>query len=281
MIHPRRDDYGAGRAIMYSMDVEREFAPVARALRDAIIEHYRDRGEQLDTVAGLRTLDTNSSLVARRGALVLEVLARSGGPASIDGLRVADLGCGFGALSLYFAVAGADVTGVDPNTERPAVAAAVADAFSLPATFERGWVDDLVLPVASFDVAVLNNSLCYVVPRADRMRALRHTHQLLVAGGWAVLRNPSRAALLDPFTGLPLVHQLPPRLARRLTRRRTSPRSDVRLRTARSASLRSCGAQASPRSTTTGPECRGGVRLAISITRRGVHWSRPSPILHF
>ena len=61
------------------------------------------------------------------------------------------------------------------------------------------------------------------MPRSERMRALRHTLRVLVPGGWLVTRNPSRMAPLDPFTGLPLVHQVPPALAARLLRRRTPP----------------------------------------------------------
>jgi SAM-dependent methyltransferase len=218
------------------MTLERQFAPVVHALRDGIIEHYAERGQRLDTDAGLRTLDTNSTLAARRAGTLLEVLAASGGPAGVDGLRVADLGCGFGALSLYFAAGGAEVIGIDPHTERSAVAAGIARRLGLAATFERGWIDDLVLPGESFDVAVLNNSLCYIVPRAQRRSALRHTLRILHPGGWIVMCNPSRIAPTDPFTGLPLLHQLPPELARRLTRRRTPARSHVRLQTAFAAS---------------------------------------------
>jgi SAM-dependent methyltransferase len=218
------------------MTVEQRFAPVAHELRDGIIEHYRDRGQRLDTEAGLRTLDTNSTLAPRRAGVLLEVLAAGGGPADVAGLRIADLGCGFGALSLYFAAAGAEVVGIDPHRARSAVSADIARRLSLAATFQLGWIDDLVLPSESFDLAVLNNSLCYIVPRAQRRRAMHHMLRILAPGGWVVMTNPSRAAPTDPFTGMPLIHQLPPGLARRLTRGRTPPRSHVRLLTAAGAS---------------------------------------------
>ncbi len=51
------------------------FAPVAHDLRDGIIEHYERRSESLDSPAGLVTLDTNSILAARRGRLLLRLLA--------------------------------------------------------------------------------------------------------------------------------------------------------------------------------------------------------------
>lgn len=215
---------------------ERAFAPVCRALRDGIIEHYRDRGEAIDDDAGLRTLDTNSTLVPQRARLMVE-LARGRGLGSVEGLEVADLGCGFGALALYFAALGARVTGIDPNHERLAVAAAVAAELGLDATFRRGWVEAAPLPDAAFDLLVLNNSFCYVTERSDRREGLRHALRIARPGAWLVMRNPSLGTPLDPFTGLPLVHQLPGPLAApalKLTARGRT-RSQVRLMTAGAA----------------------------------------------
>jgi SAM-dependent methyltransferase len=212
-------------------ELEMRFAPVSRALRGAIIEHYAERREPLDHPAGLRTLDTNSTLVAARGAIVLGLLRRSRGTASLDGVDVVDLGCGFGGLSLYLAVAGARVVGVDPNAERFGVAERLAARFGLDARFVQGWMEELPLDDQAFDVAVMNNSLCYLVGRADRRRALGHALRVLRPGGWLVIRDPARAAPLDPFSGLPLVHQLPRRLARGVVRAAGRHRSDVRLRT--------------------------------------------------
>src|SRR5271165_5473465 len=101
------------------------FAPIAHDLRDVIIEHYERRSESLDTPAGLVTLDTNSMLAARRGRLLLRLLAEQGaGP--VAGRRVLDLGAGFGALALYCAHLGGEVVAVDPNEERMGVALAIA-----------------------------------------------------------------------------------------------------------------------------------------------------------
>jgi SAM-dependent methyltransferase len=211
-------------------ELDTRFAPVARALREAIIEHYANRREPLDHPAGLRTLDTNSTLVAARGAIVLGLLRRSRGTPSLDGVDVVDLGCGFGGLSLYLAVAGARVVGVDPNAERFGVAERLAARFRLDARFVQGWMEELRLEDQAFDVAVMNNSLCYLVARADRRRAFGHALRVLRPGGWLVIRDPARAAPLDPFSGWPFVHQLPPRLSRHIVRVGGAQRSDVRLR---------------------------------------------------
>jgi len=56
-----------------------------------------------------------------------------------------------------------------------------------------------VLADEQFALAVLNNSLCYIVARRERVRALRHTLRVLVPGGWVVMRNP--ALLLESPQG--------------------------------------------------------------------------------
>lgn len=167
----------------------------------------------------------------RRAGLLAELVARRSGRDSIDGLEIADLGCGFGAMSLWFASAGARVVGVDPNRERLEVGASVARALGLDASFRRGWVEALPLPDAAFDLIVVNNSLCYVTERSDRRSALSHAMRASRPGGWLVMRNPSIASPMDPFTGLPVVHQLPARLVGPLLglSRRGRSRSQVRL----------------------------------------------------
>jgi SAM-dependent methyltransferase len=201
-------------------------------LRDEIIEHYRERGERIDDEAGLRTLDTNSTLVPQRADLLLDLLAKRGMGEALDGLEVADLGCGFGAISLYLASQGARVTGIDPNLERMEVGASISRELNLSATFRRGWIEALPLSDATFDLIVLNNSLCYLTDRSDRRAALSHCLRIARPGARLVIRNPSVSSPLDPFTGLPLVHQVPEALARpflRLTARGRT-RSKVLLR---------------------------------------------------
>ena len=56
--------------------------------------------------------------------------------AGMVGQRLYDMGCGIGADSLAFAAAGADVTGLDSDTLRIAMARHNASALGLPARFE-------------------------------------------------------------------------------------------------------------------------------------------------
>ena len=210
-----------------------DFNPISRALRGEIIEHYRSLGEAIDDEAGLRTLDTNSTLVPQRAELLLGLIGRFSGSGSIEGLDVADLGCGFGAISLYFANLGARVTGIDPKPERLEVGAEVAGRLGLDASFKRGWIEEAPLPDAAFDIVVLNNSFCYLTERSDRSRALRQALRISRPGGGVVMRNPTLGSPVDPFTGLPLVHQLPSAITEPVLRfvRSNGNRSKVRLKT--------------------------------------------------
>ena len=205
------------------------FSPIAQELRDEIIEHYERRGERLDTAAGRRTLDTNSTLAARRGRLLLRLLAEQGAP-PVAGRRLLDLGAGFGALSLYFAHLGAEVVAVDPNTARMEVAAAIAARRGLPVSAVSAHAELLPLPEDSVEVVVANNSLCYIVqPDAERL-ALAEILRVLRAGGWLVARSPNRLHPRDQFTGLPLLGLLPASLAGRTAAALGRHRSEVHLR---------------------------------------------------
>ena len=61
-----------------------------------MLSFYEERGESLDGAAGVNTLETNSGYVERRADPLLETLRRVTGRGSIAGLRLLDLGCGFG-----------------------------------------------------------------------------------------------------------------------------------------------------------------------------------------
>ena len=186
-----------------------DFAPIADSLRRSVISFYAERGETLEVRRDVNTLETNSGFVERRANPLLELLFLGTGSDSLDGMQVLDLGCGFGALSLYFAAHGGLVTGIDPIEQRLGVGRDVAAAHELGVRFETGRMEELKHPDASFDLAVQNNSLCYIVAGQDRDRALRETLRVLRPGGYLIVRNPNRWHPLDQFTGLPLVQLLP------------------------------------------------------------------------
>lgn len=207
-----------------------EFDVIAASLREAVLDHYRaDRDSSLTGATGENTLETNSGWVARRSAPLVEML-RGRGVATLDGVDVVDLGCGFGAMSVYLAAQGARVTGVDPHEPRLAVGSSVAERHGLDARFVQGRMQDLgALADTHFDVAVQNNSYCYIVERDERRDALAETLRVLRPGGWLVTRNPNRWHPVDQFTRLPLLPLLRPGLADSLATRFGRSRSRVRL----------------------------------------------------
>jgi ubiquinone/menaquinone biosynthesis C-methylase UbiE len=207
----------------------RDFTPIADSLRSKVLSFYEERGESLDGAAGENTLETNSGYVERRATPLLETLRRVTGRDTIDGLRLIDLGCGFGALAVFFARQGAIVTGIDPIGDRLEVGRAVAAEHDLPVEFSQGRMEKLDFADESFDLAIQNNSLCYITDREDRRSALTETARVLRPGGFLVIRNPNRWHPRDQFTGLPLITLLPAGAATRLSERLGRPRSEVRL----------------------------------------------------
>lgn len=206
------------------------FASLAHDLRDHIIEHYERIEERIDTPSGLLTLDTNSTLAAERGRLLLRLLAEAGA-GSVAGRQVLDLGAGFGALALYYAHLGAQVVAVDPNDRRMQVAVEIAALRGLDVRAVAAQAQDLPFADESFDLVLANNSLCYIVDPRQHAAALREIRRVLRPGGWFVARNPNRLHPRDQFTGLPLLPLLSPQMARRVTGALHRHRSEVRLQT--------------------------------------------------
>ncbi|MGI8876194.1 MAG: class I SAM-dependent methyltransferase [Egibacteraceae bacterium] len=208
---------------------------LASSLRTEVLSYYELSGASLSGKAGRSTLDTNSSLIARRGAQLVQMIVSRLGVRTLEGLRLADLGCGFGALSIYFAAAGAEVTGIDRNQSRLAVGTAVAERHALRVRLLAGRMESPTLEAGSFDAVVQNNSLCYLVAGDQRLAALREAACILRRGGVLAMRNPNRWAPRDQFTGLPLVNLLPPEAAVSLAGALGRKRSLARLTSPRAA----------------------------------------------
>jgi SAM-dependent methyltransferase len=219
------------------------FEPLADSLRSAVLEEYERTGTALTGASGLRTLETNSGLAARRGNSLLALLATHEPELDLHGLTVVDIGSGFGSLAVYLAYLGARVTAVDVSAARLAVGERVAREHGLGVRWIEASVQELPLPDRSFDLALLNNSLCYVVERPERLLSLVQVRRVLVPEGRLLMRNPNRTALRDPFTGVPGLNRLSPGLARAGARALGRHRSHVRLLSARAqrAELRRVG----------------------------------------
>lgn len=90
----------------------------------------------------------------------IETPALAGLLPDVSGLRVVDLGCGFGVACRDYAQAGAaSVVGVDPSQRMLCIAREIDH----PAvTFIRGYAEDVNFPAGSVDVVVSSLALHYV-----------------------------------------------------------------------------------------------------------------------
>ncbi|WP_316978935.1 class I SAM-dependent methyltransferase [Shumkonia mesophila] len=97
-----------------------------------------------------------------------------------EGLRVLDVGCGTGFLSLLLADLGCTVTGVDLAPDMLARARAKAEAARLSITFRDGDAESPPFGPETFDLIVCRH-VVWTLP--DPEAAFRNWHRILVPGG--------------------------------------------------------------------------------------------------
>lgn len=106
---------------------------------------------------------------------------------ALAGRRVADIGCGTGAMVRFMAREGADVVGVDPSAAMLAVARAEAPAGGERYVHGRG--EALPLADAALDVVVYFNALHHVAA-GEQPAALAEAARVLVPGGCLYVVEP-------------------------------------------------------------------------------------------
>jgi ubiquinone/menaquinone biosynthesis C-methylase UbiE len=105
----------------------------------------------------------------------------------LDGVRVADIGCGDGTLARLIAGYGASVTGIDPNPSQ--IAKARAQAPVKDETFVEGVAEHLPMDDASVRLVVFSNSLHHV-PVESQPAALAEASRILEPGGALFISEP-------------------------------------------------------------------------------------------
>jgi ubiquinone/menaquinone biosynthesis C-methylase UbiE len=142
-------------------------------------------------------------------------LLRAGLPpdATLDGLRLLDLGCGMGGFAVAAALAGAQVTALDYNPAYAAITTlrAARHSLRLPVAVAAG--ETLPLPGAAFDAITCWDVLEHV-QSPDAL--LRESARVLRPGGTLLLTVINRYAFRDPHYHLPLINWLPRPLAEAL-----------------------------------------------------------------
>ena len=130
----------------------------------------------------------------------------------LNGLRVLDLGCGYGGRTVYYAseCGAAEVVGIEPFAAMVERGAELADELGAAnVRFQVGRAEELPLPDASFDAVVSFD----VIEHVDDPRiAFEEIRRVLRPGGHGWLVFPTyrgaRASHLDFITRIPALHRI-------------------------------------------------------------------------
>ena len=123
---------------------------------------------QLQRVRGFSRPRPQAEQYMTPAPLAARMLFHAAMNGDITGLRVCDLGCGTGMLSVGAALLGADVTAVDFDPAALAVARDNADLFGADITFLEARIGDDIFPDVSADTVVMNPPFGAQKEHADR-----------------------------------------------------------------------------------------------------------------
>lgn len=116
---------------------------------------------------------------------------RMAGIEDVAGMKILDVGCGVGTMALYFAVHGAEVTGVDISPRAVHIARAAAKDLKLNnVTFVNGEVEK---GTGQFDLILCSEIIEHVPDEIGFLKLIRSN---LKKNGKLVLTTPSRENLL-------------------------------------------------------------------------------------
>jgi ubiquinone/menaquinone biosynthesis C-methylase UbiE len=141
-------------------------------LKASIVERWNKRSATYDDAFGHGFCDSTHR------TLWLDALACNAAPC--EGLRVLDVGCGTGFISLLLTELGCSVTGVDLAPDMLARARAKAEAAGLTIDFRHGDAENPPFEAETFDLIVCRH-LVWTLPDLDT--ALRNWYRLLIPGG--------------------------------------------------------------------------------------------------
>jgi 2-polyprenyl-6-hydroxyphenyl methylase / 3-demethylubiquinone-9 3-methyltransferase len=109
----------------------------------------------------------------------------------LEGLELADIGCGGGILSEPLARLGARVTGIDPVEESISAARTHAQNLGLSISYRTGTAEDLARENRAFDAVIASEVVEHVADVAAFLKTCRH---LCRPGGLLILSTLNRTA---------------------------------------------------------------------------------------
>jgi SAM-dependent methyltransferase len=206
------------------------------AFGDAIRDWYGSQGHDPDAPAAQSTVSINTTRVPSRVADLLAALRDGTGRDGMRGLDVLDVGCGYGAMTVFIRreLGARDVVGEDVREDYLDVARRALNRLAVPAdgvAFRLGDMTRLRHPDRSRDMILVHNAFCYLTGLRRAREAMSEFHRVLRPGGVVLVYQPNRWHPFEAFTRLPLVHWLPRRLTERVivASGRRSTWSDIRL----------------------------------------------------
>ena len=101
-----------------------------------------------------------------------------------ENLKILDVGCGTGEISLLFAEMGHEVTGIDISKQMLKVAKTKAEALKADIRFEEGDAENPLYEACSFDI-VFNRHLLWTLPAPEK--AIKNWKRVLKDSGKVVI----------------------------------------------------------------------------------------------
>ena len=153
-----------------------------------------------------RLYDSVIAVVLRERLFKARLVAEA---ALAPGLRVLDVGCGTGTLTLALkgACPEADVTGLDIDPDALRIAGEKVRAANFAVSLSLGSATKLVFPNESFD-RVFTSLLLHHLTTAQKGEALRETARVLKPGGYLLLADWGPPRGIIPRLGFQLVRLL-------------------------------------------------------------------------
>ena len=154
--------------------------------------------------------------------MILRLMSAQGD--STQALKVADIGCNTGTLSLIWAEQGHCVFGVDVSAEFVELAKERAKAANLDIDFQVGTATALPLPEGSMDICLAPELLEHV---EDWEKCLDEFTKVLKSGGMLFLTTSNRLCPRQQEFNLPLYSWYPSRIKRHYVRLALTTRPEL------------------------------------------------------